>query len=255
MEAEAHFRFYAELNDLLPGRKKRQQVHLYPVRGKTTVKDAIESFDVPHTQVDLIMVHHTSVTFDYIVKPGDYISVYPVFESLDISPVNHLRPIPLRRPAFILDVHLGKLARLMRMAGLDACYRNDYDDMEIILSAQDTKRIILTRDKGLLKHKIVTHGYWVHETDPERQFVEVIRRFDLTNETNTFSRCIHCNAVLEPIEKDKIENKLQAGTKKYFTQFMQCPVCKRIYWKGSHYEHMKKRLGELIKRAEKEGRG
>ena len=250
--AEARFRFYAELNDLLPARKRKEKIQVYRFYGRNTVKDAIESFDVPHTQVDLIMVVQQSVTFDYILRPGDFISVYPVFESLDISPLNHLRPRPLRHPAFILDVHLGKLARLMRMAGLDTLYRNDYKDAEIIQKAPREKRIILTRDKGILKHKVVTHGYWLHATDPGKQFVEVLQRFDLFHELKPFTRCIYCNTLLVPVEKHLIEDRLQEGTRKCFEEFRQCPKCGRIYWRGSHYERMKQRLEDMIKQARKE---
>ncbi|MCD6200284.1 MAG: Mut7-C ubiquitin/RNAse domain-containing protein [Bacteroidales bacterium] len=250
--AEARFRFYAELNDLLPVRKRKNRVHVYRFYGKNSVKDAIESFDVPHTQVDLILVRQQSVTFDYILRPGDFISVYPVFESLDISGVTRLRPAPLRHPAFVLDVHLGKLARLMRMAGIDTLYRNDYDDREIIDIAQNEKRIILTRDKGILKHRIVTHGHWLHATDPDRQFIEVIRRFDLFHDLMTFSRCIQCNALLKPVKKSDVEKFLKPGTRKCFSDFMQCTGCGRIYWRGSHYEHMSRHLETLIRQAETE---
>ncbi len=250
--AEARFRFYAELNDLLPARKRKEREHIYRFYGKNTVKDAIESFDVPHTQVDLILVRQEAVSFDYIIRPGDYISVYPEFESLDITGVTGLRPVPLRHPAFILDVHLGKLARLMRMAGLDTLYRNDYEDRQIIDIARCEKRIILTRDKGILKHRVVTHGHWLTATDPDKQFIEVLKRFDLFARLKTFSRCIHCNAFLEPVEKSEVETLLKPGTRKCFSEFMRCTGCGRIYWRGSHYERMKKHLEELIRREGKE---
>ena len=242
-------RFYAELNDLLPAHRRREKEHLFRFVGKNTVKDAIEAYDIPHTQVDLILVNDEPVTFDHLLKPGDRVAVYPVFESLDIDGVTALRPAPLRRMAFILDVHLGKLARLMRTAGLDTLYRNDLKDEEIIRIALQEYRIILTRDKGILKHKVVTHGHWIHETHPRKQFVEVLRRFDLVKKIKPFTRCTWCNVPLEPVDKKEIEHRLQPLTRKHYTVFMRCPVCDRIYWQGCHYQKMKERLDELIREA------
>ena len=245
-ESQAFFRFYAELNDLLPSRKRKELEHEFSFFGKNTVKDAIESFNIPHTQVDLIVVNQVSVGFDYLLNPGDRVSVYPVFETLDISPVTRLRPKPLRHPAFILDVHLGKLARLMRMAGFDTLYRNDYDDPQIIRIAKEEKRTILTRDIGILKHNMVTHGYWMHNTDPEKQFKEVVRRFDLEKEVNMFSRCLRCNGLLEPVDKKKVIDTLPECVKKTFTEFWQCSSCGNVYWQGSHYDRMKDKIDKLL---------
>ncbi len=247
----AILRFYAELNDLLPAHRRREKEHLFRFYGRNTVKDAIEAYDVPHTQVDLILVNEEPVTFDYLLQPGDRVAVYPVFESMDISGVTALRPAPLRKTAFILDVHLGKLARLMRTAGLDTLYRNDYDDEEIIHIALEEDRIILTRDKGILKHRVVTHGHWIHATRPRDQFVEVLRRFDLTGALQPFSRCTWCNAPLQPVEKEEIVHRLEPMTRENYTLFMRCPVCDRIYWQGCHYEKMKQRLDGMIREAAK----
>ncbi len=248
-QGEAILRFYAELNDLLPAHRRREKEHLFRFVGKNTVKDAIEAYDIPHTQVDLILVNEEPVTFDYLLQPGDRVAVYPVFESMDISGVTALRPAPLRRTAFILDVHLGKLARLMRTAGLDTLYRNDYSDAEIIRIALEENRIILTRDKGILKHRVVTHGHWILATRPRDQFVEVLRRFDLQDALQPFTRCTWCNAPLQPVKKKEIEHRLEPMTRENYTLFMRCPVCDRIYWQGCHYQKMKKRLDEMVREA------
>ena len=109
MRNQALFRFYAELNDFLPA-ERRQRTLPCPFELSGSVKDMIESLGVPHTEVDLILANGRSVDFAYLVQDGDYISVYPVFESIDISPVLRVRPEPLRETAFVLDVHLGRLA-------------------------------------------------------------------------------------------------------------------------------------------------
>ena len=171
---QVHFRFYEELNDFLPpARRKRDFAIPY---NRASVKDMIESLGVPHTEVDLILANGISVDFSYLVRPGDRISVYPEFESFDIAGLTRLRPEPLRQPRFVLDTHLGKLARYLRLLGFDTLYSNSYSDAELArISAGGDKRILLTRDHGLLKRAQVTHGYFVREIVPELQAREAIR--------------------------------------------------------------------------------
>ena len=154
----AYFRFYAELNDFLP--KNRRYV-LFPLtfKNRQTVKHLIESIGVPHPEVDLILVNSEPKDFSYIVQDRDVISVYPVFESFNISAENKLRPEPLREPKFVLDGHLGRLAAYLRLLGFDCLYRNDYADEEVTGISHDENRICLTRDRGLLKRKIITRNY------------------------------------------------------------------------------------------------
>ena len=124
-------RFYEELNDFLPADKRKKRFE-HSFIDRTSVKDMIESFGIPHTEIDLILVNGNSVNFSYLVNNGDDISVYPMFESLDITDLQHLRAKPLRKPKFILDVHLGTLAKYMRMLGFDSLYQNNYKDEEIV---------------------------------------------------------------------------------------------------------------------------
>ena len=173
-----HFRFYEELNDFLP-EEKRKVCFAHNYIDRASVKDVIESLGIPHTEVDMILVNSNSVGFDYLINEGDDISVYPVFESLDISDVQHLRPKPLRNPKFIADVHLGKLTRYLRMIGFDVLYENNFEDDEIVKISLEEKRAILTKDLGILKRSEVTHGYWVRCSIVKEQVVEIVKRFDL----------------------------------------------------------------------------
>jgi hypothetical protein len=237
----AFFRFYEELNDFLPrGRRKRT----FPAgfEGRPTVKHVIECLGVPHTEIDLILVNGTSVDFKHYLVDGDRVAVFPVFESLDITPLVRLRPAPLRKSAFILDVHLGKLARMLRLLGFDTLYRNDYEDPEIVRIAAAEHRIVLTRDVQLLKANDVTHGYWIRSMTPERQLEEVIQRFDLASQFAAFHRCITCNGTLHPTEKEAVMHLLEPKTKKYYHEFFQCSDCGQVYWKGSHYPWLKARI-------------
>lgn len=244
----AIFRFYAELNDfLMPSRAYRSFEHTFS--GRPAVKDLVESLGVPHTEVDLILVNGESVDFSYKVKEGDRISVYPVFESINISPLTRVRPEPLRRIHFVLDTHLGKLAAYLRMLGFDTLYRNDYCDEELAEIAFEQRRILLTRDLGLLKRSRVDHGYYVREEEPFEQLVEVLRRFDLYQGIDPFKRCLHCNQELEHVPKEKIEHLLPPKVKMHFQEFRQCRRCSRIFWKGSHYKRMQKTIERALREA------
>jgi uncharacterized protein len=205
MNQAAAIRFYAELNDFLPAeRKNRASTYAFGVSG--SVKDAIEALGVPHTEVDLILANGQSVDFSYLIQNGDKISVYPIFESIDISPLERLRPTPLREVRFVLDTHLGKLAAYLRMLGLDAAYHTDYTDEKLATISLDEKRILLTRDRGLLKRNIIIRGYFVRATSPREQLIEVLRRFDLFRSISPFERCMHCNTLLRPGSSQKPSN-------------------------------------------------
>ncbi len=234
-------RFYEELNAFLrPSRQKKPFNHTFS--GLPGIKDIIESLGVPHGEVDLILVDGESVDFKYKPGGGEFISVYPQFESLDISKVTRLRPEPLRITRFILDNHLGKLCRQLRMLGFDCCYDPGLNDGDIISLALAERRIILTRDIPLLKHGSVTHGYWIRNDIPKKQLLEVVRRFDLFSKFKPLQRCLECNGVLKHVEKTDILELIEPGTRKYFNEFFQCPDCKKVYWKGSHYDDM---MGEI----------
>ena len=244
--AQAELRFYEELNDFLaPALRKVAFSHKFARRA--SVKDMIESFGVPHTEVDIILVNGGSVDFSFIVQDGDYISVYPVFESLDISPLLRLRPAPLRSPAFVLDSNLGRLARYLRLLGFDCLYQNDFDDETVANIADREQRTVLTRDRALLQRKVITRGYFVREVRPRLQVKEVLARFDLYRLVTPFSRCIRCNGDLQVIDKQAIEGRLEPKTRKYFDTFRMCTDCGQIYWQGSHHARSLQLIEELTR--------
>jgi uncharacterized protein with PIN domain len=244
-ENQVQFRFYEELNDFLPLVKKKISFP-YTFNGNPSVKDAIEALGIPHVEVDLIIVNGISVGFSYKLRNNDQISVYPVFESLDISVINHLRPAPLRDLKFITDVHLGKLSKYLRLSGFDTTFKDDLADNEIISISLKEKRIILTRDKNLLKNKNVTHGYWVRSQKPDTQLKEVLQTFDLFKLARPFTRCLECNELVLEVPKSEILDGLKLKTKEFYSDFWKCPGCNRIYWKGSHYESMKKFIDSIL---------
>jgi len=241
----ATFRFYEELNDFLPHAKKKRSFD-YVLKFHQTVKDAIEALGVPHAEVDLILVNSLSVGFNYQLQDGDMVSVYPVFESFDVSPLTKLRPKPLREPRFVLDVHLGKLCKYLRMLGFDTLYNNHFADDEIIAISVSQLRIILTRDIGILKNGQVTHGYWIRSQNSKEQLYEVIRRFDLKKEIRPFYRCTVCNGLVEKVDKEAVLQLLEPGTRNFYDDFYRCGACKKIYWEGSHFENMRVFVDELL---------
>jgi len=235
--ASALFRFYEELNDFLPPAQRKRDIALtFPP--PAPVKHLIETLGVPHTEVEIILINGESVGLDRMVVDGDRISVYPMFESLDISPLLKIRNQPLREPRFIADAHLGKLSRYLRMLGFDALFANDLGDQTIAQISSKERRILLTSDRALLMHRVVTHGIYVRKGTPLQQLECLVSRLDLKSSICPFSRCMRCNGELNAVEKPAIEDSLQANTRRVFNEFRQCQACGQIYWKGSHYQRM-----------------
>ena len=232
-----HLRFYAELNDFLPP-ACRQLTFTHTTTARVSVKDLVESLGVPHTEIDLILVNGESVDFNHRLMENDCISVYPVFESMDIRPLLRVRPEPLRETKFVLDIHLGRLAAYLRMLGLDTYYQNNSADEELAQISSQQGRILLTRDRGLLKRSLVTHGYCIRATQPRRQLAEVLRRFDLFRSIQPFQRCMKCNTCLVPANPELVEDRVPAASREQHENFQACPQCQRVYWKGSHYRRM-----------------
>lgn len=243
--ATARFRFYEELNDFLAPQHRGEEFE-YDCAREATVKHSIEALGVPHTEVELIVVNGGSVGFDHRVRNGDRISVYPVFEALDVTPLVRVREKPLRVTRFIADAHLGGLARLLRMAGFDTLYDNGWSDDEIRQRAGADHRIILTRDRGLLKVRTVTHGCYVHATDVKAQFREVVGRLELASSFAPLTRCLHCNRPLEPISKQEVVERIPENVARRHERFSTCADCGRIYWEGGHWERMRAMLGEMV---------
>jgi len=240
----AVFRFYEELNDFLPEERRKRDFAI-PIDRARSVKDAIESTGVPHTEVDLILVDGRSVDFKHLLRGGERVAVYPMFERLDISPVVRLRSMPLRDPRFVADTHLGKLARHLRMAGFDTLWENAWDDDRIAALAASERRTILTRDKGLLRRGDVERGYFVRNIESEPQLAEVVRALQLERLLLPFSRCRACNTPLEPVSREQVLDRLPEKVRILHDRFKTCPGCGRVYWEGTHFERMKGILERL----------
>jgi uncharacterized protein with PIN domain len=235
--ATATFRFYEELNDFLAPDRRHHSFSCRCARAATT-KHMIEALGVPHTEVELVLVNGESVGFDRVLADGDRVAVYPKWEALDITPVLRVRPRPLRVTRFIADAHLGGLARLLRICGFDTLYDNHFDDAQIAALSSREQRIVLTRDRDLLKRKEITHGCYVHALKSEKQLREVIARLDLTGSVRPFVLCPHCNAGLQAIDKMQAKERVPADLLARYDDYGICTTCKRIFWKGAHWQRM-----------------
>jgi uncharacterized protein with PIN domain/sulfur carrier protein ThiS len=243
--ATAHLRFYEELNDFLPPSQRKVEFEHRFVR-RASIKDMIESLGVPHPEIELILVNGQSVDFTHIVEDGDRISVYPVFESLDVSSLIRLRPAPLRNPRFVVDCNLGRLARYLRLLGLDCLYQNDFNDATVSRISQQQHRIVLTRDRRLLQRKIITHGFYVRAVNPREQVREVLQRLDLHGKVQPFTRCTRCNGLLKATLKETVDHQLEPKTRHYYDQFLQCEQCGQVYWQGSHHKRARQLIRDFL---------
>ena len=222
---EADFLFLGGLDEFLPLKKRGSKVHLV-FEDHQTIKHLIEALGIPHVEVGEMLVNGAPVGPEYRPRSGDRIEVRPVVPGYP------------QEPRFLLDNHLGRLAAQLRMLGFDCLYHNDFEDSDMAGLLLKDLRILLTRDRRLLMRKTIQLGYCVRSLDPDRQILELVARFDLARWAKPFRRCIHCNTLLEAVDKSDVFNRLEPKTKLYYNEFSICPNCSKIYWKGSHWERM-----------------
>jgi uncharacterized protein len=221
-------RFHTELSFFLSKefREKDFETSFFVTRG---VKDLIESFGVPHVEVGRILVNGSPAGFEYLVQNGDFVSVLPI-------PTNQT---PAAEPRFIADVHVKTLVRRLRMLGFDTLYDPTLDDHALAkLSGRDS-RILLTRDRQLLMRNIVTYGMYVRSTQPDKQVLEVAKRYSLLEKARPFCRCIPCNGKITPIAKDELPpDAVPQAVMERTETFYRCQTCGKYYWRGSHVDKM-----------------
>lgn len=234
--AEVTLNFNGELNDFLPP-ARREQAFVCAFNGPQSVKHLFEAAGVPHPEVALILADGQPEAFGYRPLNGQHIAIYP--ESAGRSkPAPALRPPPPDPPAFLADNHLGRLARLLRLLGLDTAYDPALDDEQLAELAADEGRILLTRDRGLLKRRLVVWGYCLRTTDSRQQLSAVLRRYDLFDRVMPWARCLRCNGLLRPVDKAAVLDRLEPKTRLYYEEFRQCAACGQVYWQGSHYDEL-----------------
>lgn len=254
----ARFRFHGSAADLLPAARRDSALERR-FRASPSVKDAIEALGVPHTEVDSIEVGGEGVGFGYRLRDGDEVDVYgpepgatgdvgggDAASGRGARPAMRLSPPVPRPPRFVLDGHLGRLAGYLRMLGFDVAYETNPDDGELARRSVEEGRILLTRDRGLLRRSVVRLGYLPRSDLPLEQLDEVVRRFDLARDARPFSRCLRCNGALEPVSRDAIQDRLQPKTRRYYDAFLRCAACDALYWRGSHVERMQAVIDRVL---------
>jgi hypothetical protein len=210
---------------------------------KTSIKDVIESCGVPHPEVDLIVVNGEPVDLNFGITCDAEIEVYPPGIRYPLFKAKRLQLA--RATRFVCDGHLGRLTRNLRLLGFDVAYDQNADDQQLLRIMQAEDRALLTRDRRLLMHAIVRTGYCPRAQNSNDQTIEVIRRFDLLASIAPFTRCIRCNGSLQNVPKTDIVEKLEPLTKIYYEQFRRCTRCGQIYWSGSHFSKLQKRLEQI----------
>ena len=211
---------------------------------RTSIKDVIEACGVPHTEADLILVNGTPVDFAAILTQDVAVDVYPPNQERSlVFPEDRLQVRDIEK--FVADGHLGKLVRDLRLLGIDVTYDPVAEDRQLVTTSNNEERALLTRDRRLLMHAAVRHGYYLRSQDPLEQTVEVLRRFDLGPTLAPFSRCLRCNARLEPAKKADVFERLEPLTRIYYEQFRRCRGCGQVYWSGSHFDKLRARVEEV----------
>ena len=217
----------------------------YVLQRRASIKDILEAHGVPHTEIGCLLADTKEIGFEHVPAPGEKISILPVKAPVNVSRPTLLRPVSYTEVKFIVDVNAGKLAMLLRMLGQDTLWSNSYRDRDVAELAAREQRIVLSKDRGLLKRKSIVHGRLIRASDPDQQLREVVELYGLDT-TCRFARCLRCNKTLNPVPKSQILHRLQPKTRKYFDHFEICPGCGRIYWKGSHWEKMCTRISRFV---------
>lgn len=240
----ALFRFFGSANDFLPaGQRNREFAHHF--RGTPSVKDRIETLGAPHTEVAHVRVDRTFCDFSRRLCGDEHVEVFSADVPVAHAPVRRLNDPPPGEARFVVDVNLGRLARMLRLLGFNTLYRNDFDDAHVAAVSAAEARILLTRDRRLLMRREVRHGYFVRSDDPRLQVHEVIRRFDLEEATRPFHRCSRCNGLVHRADKQAVLHLLEPKTRRYYDTFWQCGNCRQVYWEGSHISGLMELIGQI----------
>ncbi|MGY1438723.1 Mut7-C RNAse domain-containing protein [Streptomyces reniochalinae] len=225
----------------LPSRLRREAERAAPedglwcaYDGTSSLGHVVQSLGVPLTEVAGLRVDGEEVPAAYRPPAGAHIDVEPVVYPQTLPPS---APFP---PRFVLDVHLGALARRLRLLGVDTAYRNDADDPELVEQANAERRVLLTQDRGLLRRRALWCGAYVRGSGPDDQLTDVLSRF--APPTAPWTRCPACNGTLEPVAKEEIADRLPPGTRRTYDTFTRCTSCARLYWPGAHHARLTARV-------------
>lgn len=237
-------RFHGELADLLRTNTTEGIVR-YPVGRRASIKDMIESLGIPHTELYRMRVGEQEVDFSYLPGQDDTMDLWPASVPVDVTRETRLRSALPRAGRFLVDENVAGLVPLLRGLGLDTVYDRTWSDAHIAETAFREARVLLSRDRALLKRSCVQHGRLVRSQQPDEQLVEVLALYPRPGDAISFTRCLRCNCLLQPVAKERIRHRLEPRTKRYYDRFSICPECDRLFWPGSHQRSMWERYVSL----------
>lgn len=217
----ARFHFHGVLAGLLPAHQRGLWLD-YDFRGAPSLKHAIETFGVPHPEIG---------------APADLSRPVLDGEALDVYPRSFLHP-PGPEWRFLLDCHLGRLAKYLRILGFDTAYEKYAPDAWLAETAHAEQRLLLTMDRGLLMRSLVEHGALIRSATPRAQLVEAVSRFHLASHFHPLRRCLRCNTLLAPVAKSQVLSRIPPKTRLWCDDYLECPACGHLYWPGSHHDNM-----------------
>lgn len=224
---EIHVEFAPELHLFVPG-PRRSGATALATDGVSTLGHVVESLGVPLTEVGTLLVDGRRVPVSHVPAAG---------ESVTVRPVERPQRVPGAPLRFLLDVHLGTLARRLRLLGVDTAYEStDIGDPALAARSAAEKRVMLSRDRGLLRRRELWAGAYVYSTRPDDQLRDVLDRFRPA--LRPWTRCSACNGLLEEATKEEVADRLEGGTQRSYDVFAQCTECRRAYWKGAHHEQL-----------------
>jgi hypothetical protein len=230
---------HGDLDFFLPSRARGKRVE-HSLIEKTSIKDVIESCGVPHPEVGLILLNGKALDLDRCLTGDTEVEVYPPGIGYPLFEKKHHQVTTILR--FVADGHLGKLTRNLRLLGFDVAYDCRADDRQLLAIMEAENRALLTRDRRLLMHAVVKTGYCPRSQKPNEQTIEIVRRFELFDLIAPFTRCLRCNEKLREVAKADVIEKLEPLTKIYYKQFRRCTGCGQIYWSGSHFAGLQRRI-------------
>ena len=151
---------------------------------------------------------------------------------------------------FIADAMLGKLARWLRMLGVDTVYEPSLNDTELLERSIEEDRVLLTRDFRLTQRKLARNCSLIESDCWKEQLRQVVCEFHLTTDPaengKRFSRCVGCNGRLEPVDREAVRFRVPVHIHEEHERFLRCLHCKHIYWQGSHHAAVERVLDELM---------
>ena len=215
-----YFTFHDDLQMLLR-RSQAGRVVKYVLKRRASLKDILESQGIPHTEVAQIFLQDTEAGFDFIPEGGEVIDVMPFTDAVSVFASTLLRPRPTRLSKFMVDINVKKLARNLRIIGIDTTLVPEMRLADIGSFATSQQRILLTRNRELLKCNSVVHGHLLRSENHVIQLQEVVKRYELKPYITPFARCITCNGELRPVTKQAVYHRLEPLTRKYFDSFKQ----------------------------------